>query len=90
MKPQRKFYTVVYEITDDQKFQEVAAPITAMLASEAEQNGCKVTGCGFGDVMTEKDAYKWVLLEEGYIPEDILEDFLVDAGDSREVSKILG
>lgn len=90
MKPQRKFFTVVYEITDDQKFQEVAAPITAMLASEAEHNGCKVIGCGFGDVMTECDAYAAFISDYGHNPQDALQEFLDEVGDNREISEILG
>lgn len=73
---QRKFFSVVFEVLDDDKFRETMAGFTQQLGSAGVRNGAQVTGCGFGDCMTEADALRAFVQENMDDPEEIVRDYL--------------
>lgn len=76
----RKFFTVVYQIKDKEAFQAYLEKTTALLSSGDQDSGATVTGCGFGDSMTEADAYRDCVIEQGLEPYEVLEDFIDHSG----------
>lgn len=72
----KRYYTVVYEITNETAFTKVAT--TAMASMEADtgiEPGVKVVACGDGDTMTAYDALAQHLQNNGYDVDDIVLEF---------------
>ena len=76
IKPGKKFFSVVYEITDPDTFQSAASQIPKHMAEGIVEHGCKVAACGWGDYATERDAYDQRLRELGEDPDEAVSDFI--------------
>lgn len=75
----KRYYTVVYEITDEAAFKRVA------LAAEGSKetntgliDGVQVIACGEGDYATERDAYGQQMELQGLDKARVLADYLAD------------
>lgn len=71
-----KYFTVVYKVTDSEKFRVEASRITSAFAGDSSIEGCEVTGVGWEDSMTERDYMAEFLDQEGYSSD------LIAAGES--------
>lgn len=76
IKPGKRYFSVVYEITNPEEFQVIAVNISGALADERTECGARVTACGWGDYATERDAYEDELREKGVDPEEVIENFI--------------
>jgi hypothetical protein len=55
-----KYFTVVYEVHDEDKFRQIASEAAAGMLSPPDRIarlGFDITGCGWGDSMTRADAH---------------------------------
>lgn len=68
----RKFFSVVFEVLDDDKFRETMAGFTQQLGSAGVRNGAQVTACGWGDFATQSEAYSNEIICVGGICRDVL------------------
>lgn len=66
-----KYFTVVYKITDADKFREEASRVTSAFAGDTEIAGCEVTGAGWCDCMTERDNMAEFIDSKGYDSDEI-------------------
>jgi len=48
-----EFRTVVFQVTDPTKFNQVWSDFCNQMATNSEVNGCHVTGLSYGDVFQE-------------------------------------
>ena len=76
----KRYYTVVYEITNEDSFAKHVAPAVASLSvTEDDGNqladGLRVVACGKGDTMTAYDALHELALEIGHDPDQIIREF---------------
>lgn len=76
----KRYYTVVYEITDEESFAKHVAPLAASLSINDEDGnqvaeGLRVVACGEGDTMTAYDALAEYLDNEGHHVDSIIMDF---------------
>lgn len=77
----KRYYTVVYEITDEEAFKRVAGQATASMTDDASPiDGVKVVACGDGDTMTSFDALYALALELGHDPDQIILEFCEEKG----------
>lgn len=76
IKPGRRYFSVVYEITNPEAFQAIAEFAAGQLVNETVSKGAKVTACGWGDYATERDAYDHELRERGIDTEEVVENFI--------------
>ena len=74
----KRFFSVVFEVTDLEQFQVLAAGFGGQLASEEEGGGAKVSACGWGDYATSCDALEHFAREQGYDPDDLVDDYVRD------------
>lgn len=92
-----KYFTVVYEVHDEDKFRQIASEAAAGMLSPPDRiarQGFDVTGCGWGDSMTLKDAHAAL---SDYSDEEALEILfshedadLSAEGVSRRMKEIIG
>ena len=83
IKPGKRYFSVVYEITNPEAFQATAEFVTGQRANEAVSRGAKVTACGWGDYSTERSAYfKEIVMTSG-IPHDVLVGYIHDEHPDR-------
>lgn len=52
-----KYFTVVFQIKDKEAFQDHLSSFTEAMTHDGVFPGASVTGCGWGDSMTEAEAY---------------------------------
>jgi len=52
-----KYFTVVFEISDKEAFQPHLSKFTAAMMDDSVLPGAMVSGCGWGDSMTEAEIY---------------------------------
>lgn len=72
----KRYYTVVYEITDETAFTKVAtASMASMGADSSIEPGVKVVACGNGDTMTAYDALHEAVFESGQDPDEVIREF---------------
>lgn len=77
----KRYYTVVYEITNEEAFKRVAGQATASMSEdESPIDGVKVVACGDGDTMTGFDALYELALELGHDPDQIILEFCEEKG----------
>lgn len=76
-KPVKKYFTVVFEITNEENFTGMfAGPFTKSLADESDIiEGVKVVSCGRGDTMTAYVALHDLALELGHDPDGIVREY---------------
>ena len=79
-KPAKKYFTVVFEITNEENFTGMfAGPFTKSLAEESDiVEGVKVTACGHGDAMTAYDALAELAAETGYDADEVVREYCED------------
>lgn len=72
----KRYYTVVYEITDEEAFKRIASAASgSMETGTGMVDGVKVTACGNGDVMTCYDALAEVLVNNGFDVDEVIKDW---------------
>lgn len=77
----KRYYTVVYEITNEEAFKRVAGQATASMSEDASPiDGVKVVACGDGDTMTGFDALYELALDLGHDPDQIILEFCEEKG----------
>ncbi len=59
-----KYFTAVFKVVDSEEFKSLSGKITESLANESEFFGAVVTGCGWGDSMSEAEALEEILRDE--------------------------
>ena len=76
-KPAKKYFTVVFEITNEENFTGMfAGPFTKSLAEESDiVEGVKVIACGAGDSMTAYDALAHNLEANGQDADDCVREY---------------
>lgn len=77
VKPVKRYFTVVFEITNEENFTGMfAGPFTKSLTDDADIiEGVKVASCGRGDTMTAYDALHDLTLELGHDPDGIVSEY---------------
>jgi hypothetical protein len=92
-KPVKRYFTVVFEITNEENFTGMfAGPFTKSLAEDSDIiEGVKVVSCGRGDTMTAYDALAGIAQEDGNDPDAMVQEWAKAQGlDEDEVSLIIG
>jgi hypothetical protein len=86
VKPVKRYFTVVFEITNEENFTGMfAGPFTKSLAEDSDIiEGVKVTSCGRGDTMTAYDALAAELLSQGIHPDDVVREYCEDSEDDAD------
>lgn len=76
-KPVKRYFTVVFEITNEENFTGMfAGPFTKSLAEDSDIiEGVKVVCCGTGDTMTAYDALDELANELGHNPDQIVREY---------------
>lgn len=73
----KRYYTVVFEITDEEAWKNYGPQFSqSLLDEEPLHTGVTVIACGEGDSMTEADALRECLVEEGKDPDVIVAEYL--------------
>ena len=86
----KRYYTVVYEIHNEEAFKRVAGAATGSMASGTGPiDGVAVTACGDGDVMTAYDALSDQCLEDGHSPDDVVLAWCEENDISPEEAKLI-
>lgn len=92
-KPVKRYFTVVFEITNEENFTGMfAGPFTKSLAEDSDIiEGVKVTACGTGDSMSAYDALAEHAQEDGKDPDDMIREWGETMGlDDDEINSIIG
>ena len=76
IKSGRRFFSIVYEITNPDAFQATAEFATNQQANELVSHGAKVTACGWGDYATAYDALEHHVRANGYDADDLVDDYV--------------
>lgn len=72
----KRYYTVVYEIHNEEAFKRVAGAATgSMETGTGLIDGVRVTACGDGDVMTGFDALSDHLMNSGHDVDDVIREW---------------
>lgn len=58
-----KYFTVVFQIRDKEAFQDHLSSFTEAMMHDGIFPGASVTGCGWGDSMSEAEAYQKELID---------------------------
>jgi hypothetical protein len=76
-KPVKRYFTVVFEITNEENFTGMfAGPFTKSLAEDSDIiEGVKVVSCGRGDTMTAYDALAHNLEANGQDADDCVREY---------------
>ena len=67
------YFTVVFKIDDREKFQQDLDKFTSALSDESVFDGAQVTGCGWGDLMSESEIYFGRLMDNDIEPAEVPE-----------------
>lgn len=85
----KRYYTVVFEITDEESWKLYGPQFSRALAEEEPvRTGVQVVSCGNGDCMTACDAYSDMLVELGHEPDEVIREWAEDNGLSEEEAKL--
>lgn len=68
----KKYFTAVFEVSDQEQFMVFARQVSAAMFGEPTFHGSTVTGCGWGDSMTEADLAADFLNENGFDADKIM------------------
>jgi len=80
----KKYFSVTFEVHDEDKFKTLAAQFSGGMLGSPEQiaeRGYDVSACGWGDMATQADCFQRVLEEMGHDPMDELIVFLSEEGE---------
>jgi len=58
-----KYFTVVFQIRDKDAFQDHLSSFTEAMMHDGIFPGASVTGCGWGDSMSEAEVYQQELID---------------------------
>lgn len=58
-----KYFTVVFQIRDKEAFQDHLSSFTEAMMHDGIFPGASVTGCGWGDSMSEAEVYQQELID---------------------------
>lgn len=88
----KRYYTVVYEITNEEAFKRVAGQATASMADDVSPiDGVKVTACGEGDIMTCYDALAECASNNGHDVDDVVTEWCQEHEiPTDEIQRIIG
>lgn len=79
-----KFFTVVYEIHDENQFQPLAEALKTAKETQKDWGGvAKIAACGWGDYATERDAYCKEIIHSGGFCRDVLTQYIQDEHPGR-------
>lgn len=68
----KKYFTAVFEVANHEEFMGFAKEVSAAMFGEPSFHGASVTGCGWGDSMTEADRASEFLNENGFDADEIM------------------
>lgn len=86
----KRYYTVVFEITDEESWKHYGPQFSQSLADEQPvRTGVQVVSCGEGDCMTACDAYSDVLLDLGHAPDEVIREWAEDQGMTPEEANLV-
>ena len=89
----KRYYTVVFEITDEDAWKGMGPAFTQSLVEGEEQDspvpGVRVVSCGEGDVMTGFDALDEFARGHGEFADDLILDWADNNDVSREEAKLI-
>lgn len=72
----KRYYTVVYEITNEEAFKRIAGQAATSMADDVStSDGVKVVACGNGDTMTAYDALAQHLQNNGFDVDDVVLEY---------------
>lgn len=76
----KRYYTVVYEISEGGAFDSLTQAIAAVKERTAVKpiDGVRISACGEGDYATERDAYYKELTMSGTEPMDVVAGYIRD------------
>lgn len=77
---QRKYFSVVFEVLNDEQFQNLSGQLTAQMAADNKEFdkalGHSIVACGWGDFATQADAFRQHLEGDGYNAEEVMYNFI--------------
>lgn len=76
IKAGKRFFSVVFEVTDPGQFQTLAAGFSGQQASEKEGGGSRISACGWGDYATSFDALEHHARANGFDADDLIEEYV--------------
>lgn len=81
----KRYYTVVFEISNEDSFKQFVAPLAAALSVDDEDgnqvaDGLRIVACGDGDTMTAYDALAQQLQDDGHNVDDIVLGYCEEEG----------
>lgn len=87
----KRYFTVVFEITNEENFTGMfAGPFTKSLAEDSDIiEGVKVVSCGTGDVMTAYDALAQQVEDDGRSADDVVREYC-ENDDDLDADAIIG
>lgn len=86
----KRYYTVVFEITDEESWKHYGPQFSQSLADEEPvRTGVRVVSCGNGDCMTACDAYSDTLVDLGYEPDEVIREWCAENDISPEEAKLI-
>lgn len=89
----KRYYTVVFEITDEESWKGMGPAFTQSMVEGIEQStvvpGVQVIACGNGDVMSAYDALSDQCLQDGRSPDEVVQQWCRRNGDSPEEAKLI-
>ncbi|YCH23120.1 hypothetical protein M1D96_06345 [Pseudomonas sp. D1-3] len=68
-----EYFTAVFRVKDREQFMKFARQVSGSMCEGPDFNGSEVTGCGWGDSMTEADNMRQFLDDKGYDGQAIAE-----------------
>lgn len=69
---EKKYFTAVFEVSNHEEFMVFAKQVSAAMFGEPTFHGASVSGCGWGDSMTEADLAAEFLNENGFDADEIM------------------
>lgn len=85
----KRYYTVVFEITDEESWKLYGPQFSQSLADdEPLHSGVTVVACGAGDALTVSDALHEAVFEAGLVPDEVVHEYCEDI--ELDAAAILG
>lgn len=69
---EKKYFTAVFQVADQEQFMFFAKQVSAAMFGEPNFHGASVTGCGWGDSMSEAGRASEFLNQNGFDAEGIM------------------
>lgn len=80
IKPGKRYFSVVFEVLDPEKFDFMAKTLSANQVKDepGEGWGAKVTACGWGDYATGYDALEHHVRANGFEADQLIEEYVLE------------